>query len=185
MSLGIGIGGMLGSGGGGIIAGRVPFEHIGSSQNAAWFFTDDLGNAITVANANQSGWTAQDTGTVSIEFNFNIYTKRIWSSGNFYVGFDEELSPTNSLSQFTGFYYDSSTILRFIESGVDMGVIANPTTDGYENYRVERDVSDGLFRAYRGTTLIYTSAYSSVGGVFPWIWVGLINKVIKGIFVTS
>ena len=170
----------------GIISGREPFVMFGTSANTAWVKTDKFGNFVTLANANIAAWQDSEAGEVAIEFAYTMIVERTVSTNDFWIGFDESASPTASTSNFTGLYYDSTTQLRFMENGSDMGVIDNPSTQNWPVYKCIRDIGDGLFRAYRDGTLIYTSSHSASGSIFPYVKsFGANNKYMTNIYVTS
>ena len=170
----------------GIISGREPFVMFGTSANTAWVKTDKFGNFVTLANANIAAWQDSESGECAIEFAYTMIVQQTVSTNDFWIGFDESASPTASTSNFTGLYYDSTTQLRFMENGSDMGVIDNPSTQNWPIYKCIRDISDGLFRAYRDGTLIYTSSHSASGSIFPYVKsFGANNKYMTNIYVTS
>ena len=185
-TLGVGPRISIGGGGGGIIPGREAFVTFGTSANVAWNKLDKFGTLITLANANISVWQDKEAGEVSIEFTYTVVVERLTSSNDFWLGFDESAAPTNATTNFTGFYYSATNSLKFMENGVDMGVIDNPSIQNWAIYKCTRSITDGIFRAYRDDTLIYTSSHTSIGEVFPWVKsAGANNKPISNIYVTS
>jgi len=184
--IGVGCGSPRGGGGGAIISGREAFVTFGTSANVAWNKLDKYGNLITLANSNIAVWQDKEAGDVSIEFAYTVVVERLTGGSDFWVGLDESAAPTDATTQFTGLYYSGTTSLNFMENGVDMGVIDNPSTQNWAIYKCTRSITDGIFRAYRDGTLIYTSSNSSVGEVFPWVKsAGANNKPISNIYVTS
>lgn len=142
-------------------------------------FIDDYGNFITDAFGNQQALDVAENGVVEIGFEGGF---ALIDSGGCHIGFS--MINGYGSANFTGFLINTITDLRFIENGTNMGTIDNIFTQGGVEYSVVRG-ADGLFRGYRDGTLIYTSAYSNSGTIYPTLLSAGAKKPITRVYVKS